>query len=625
MHRCSHEHFQAIVKRTVSSARLPVRILLVLNWFLCVAALANTAPIGEPPRTTSSDPSQNEAPWHMNIEGLPPLNQRLPSDPFEVDHAPARYSPTITIIGGGTPSSIDCEILPNGTKAPSSHRVPRSISLDERLTLATIDGFIPNVANNTQPIGDRTVEIHLRNLRWSDGEPVTGFDIQFSLELSEKYGVYQPIMAFLDSIPIVSEVTDHYLQLAFDEPVFDFDFLLSQIEIYPEHKARPIIEELFPNNAEGDNDGQTTSEHAGIIKWRFRVCARSAGILPSLGAYILDSYKRTGGRSTAIYRANPYYFKIDSDGRQQPYFEKVEHYILDDVELMFAYAKQYSEAPLVIELPISAIEHVDGFLKHKKMNIKRRPVAGRGSAAAYLFNYADRSYGELFGTRDFRRATLYAIDREFVVQIFRPNFTGVAGQTATLDWDTRDDGDPYDYDVTKAVQLVLPLYDNIELSILVDRDDALAIQVAEKVASDWEKLRIATSVWPITRAELFDREKNHAFSVIVRPTYLTEAAARSRPGLLVPPFRHGQIGETFSMYNSLCDSGGSCDPVELADVALAWQADQVTTPELIDQHESSLLIIGLISPLPDIELYGAQLTSIQTDFSTGSGAYFVGK
>ena len=619
MPRCSHTQFSAIVEQTAPSTRCTLLILVTLNMLLFVP-LARGAPADESESTAAADPSKNhsagrEAPWHMSISGLPPIDERLPDAPFVADDSFGTYSPTITIVGGLSASSVDCKgIIPNGAAAPNSSRLPRSISLDERLTLPSSDGYIPNLAKEISFSSESNVaDISLLNANWSDGHPVTGADIAFSLELAEKHGIHQPIMRFLNELPSASNVREHSLQLAFFETVYDINFLLSQIEIYPAHRTRAIIDD--------QEYGEGLSNFN--IRRDFRICARGAGVLPSLGAYTLVSYETTGGTSKAVYRANPYYFKVDSAGRQQPYFEQVEHHIVNQIDSMLHYARLSSETPIVIELPASAIARIDDFRELGTIEVATRPVPGRGAAAAYLFNYTHPQHGYLFRSEDFRRATVLAIDRQVIAQIYRPEVTGVTVQTAAIEWVLNGDGEPYDHDVAAARKLVHLPNEEILLSILVNKQDRLAVSAAAQMASDWEALSIKAAISPVSRWELYNREAQHEFEVVLRSIYLQENRARMAPGLLVPPFTDSNLQNTFSIYESACGSDSPCDPIDLAEIVLAWHRGQLSTSEMLDAHESKLLIIGLVSPLPDVEIYGPQLTGMDSDFRKGSDAYFV--
>ena len=271
-------------------------VWMVLHMALCSAVLSG--PVDE----TRGPVDDVEAPWFVSMAGLPPLEERLPSDPFTAHGYQGIYSSRISIIGAFNVDVVDCSaVVPGATETPIDR--PRSISIDERLTLLGSEGYISNVAYDIQSNDEKkVVDIFIRQIKWSDGVALTAYDVAFSLELATKHGVYQPIFRYAPEPSDVIVIADHHVQIAFPESVANVDFLMSQIEIYPRHIWESTVDDLFSASS-GDGDSHRARH--------FRTCARSARILPSLGAYIFDSYDRDGGSHRIVYRANPYYFKVD--------------------------------------------------------------------------------------------------------------------------------------------------------------------------------------------------------------------------------------------------------------------------------------------------------------------------
>ena len=585
---------------------------------LCSAVLSG--PFDETRDPVDDGALGSEAPWFVSMADLPPLEERLPSNPFTVHGYHGVYASRISIIGTFNVNVVDCStVVPGATETPTDR--PRSISIDERLTLLGSEGYVYNVANDIEFDNEKTVDVFIRPIKWSDGVILTAHDVAFSLELATKHGVYQPIFRYAPEPSQVIVKADHHVQIVFPESVANVDFLMSQIEIYPRHVWESTVDNLLSTNAAS----RERSRH-------FRICARNARILPSLGAYIFDSYNRDGGAHRIVYRANPYYFKVDEVGRQQPYFETAEHIVVDSVQAMLDYAATFTDEPLVIELPGTALDHIDRFLEMDNLRTRTFAVRGRGSALAYLFNYADADHAQLFQSPDFRRATLLAIDREAIKQIYRPAVTGVRVQTATLDWRVATAQDPYVQDLTRALELVegtdFGSLQEDEFTISVIAHDTAASEAAELIEADWYELGIDATVERVTRQEMYRREREHDFDVILRPQYLHEELARQEPGWLVPPFMHREVGDTWKAYGQI-----RTDPCHLAEAVMKWISDTQyrdrdeaqyveSTQLLLDEYEQMMLIIGIVSPLPNVDLYGDQLDSILEDNRRGGDSYY---
>ena len=319
-------------------------------------------------------------------------------------------------------------------------------------------------------------------------------------------------------------------------------------------------------------------------------------------------------------------------GRQQPYFETAEHIVADDIQSMLAYAARFTNEPLVIELPGTALEYIDQFLAMDNLRTRTFAVRGRGSALAYMFNYAHADHAQLFQSPDFRRATLLAVDREAIRQIYRPAVTGVRVQTATLDWRAVRAQDPYKQDLNEALELIAGTnfgsLQEEQVSITILAHDTAATEAAELIQADWHELRINATVDRVTRKEMYRREREHDFDVILRPQYLHEEMARQEPGWLVPPFMHQEVGDTWKAYRQICT-----DPCELAETVMKWISDTqyrdrdeaqyvVSTHSMLDDYEQSILIIGIVSPLPNVDLYGDQLSSILENNRKGGDSYY---
>lgn len=158
------------------------------------------------------------------------------------------------------------------------------------------------------------------NLKWSDGAPLTVDDVAFTFnEVYFNQEIPTDTRDILKigkerKLPTVKKVADNRIEFTTPEPFAPFLRTLG-ISILPAHKLRSSI-------TQKDNKGKPLF----LSTWGINTKPTD---LVSNGMFTLDSY--TPGERL-VFKKNPYYWRKDAQGKQQPYVEKVIWQIVESTD-----------------------------------------------------------------------------------------------------------------------------------------------------------------------------------------------------------------------------------------------------------------------------------------------------
>jgi peptide/nickel transport system substrate-binding protein len=148
-------------------------------------------------------------------------------------------------------------------------------------------------------------------LKWSDGQPLTADDVVFTYnDIYKNTAIPSYAKDFLKigasrRFPAVEKLTDRQIKFTLPEPFAPF-LRTTKLEILPAHILRSSI---------------TNTDSAGkplfLSTWGINTSPQQ---IISNGAYQLESYI-PGERIT--FRKNPYYWRKDKRGYQQPYIDRI--------------------------------------------------------------------------------------------------------------------------------------------------------------------------------------------------------------------------------------------------------------------------------------------------------------
>lgn len=283
--------------------RWPIAHVIALGLLMCGKAAA-----------------YEEAPQlHERVESgeLPPVAERLPQ-------TPAVVTPVEKIgVYGGTWRRLSMANSDIGLES----RLGYEPLLRWDRTGRKIE---PCVAQSWEVSDDaRRFTFHLRpGMRWSDGHPFTSEDFRFALESISDHRSISPVppdwLTAASGMPRVQTPDPYTVVIEFDEPYGMFPQLLAY---------RGTQGPLFaPKHylAQFHEDYADPEELAALVKenrcaYWYELFEQKNNLhrnpdLPSIAAFVID-VPYPSQRCIAV--RNPYYWKVDPDGKQLPYIDRI--------------------------------------------------------------------------------------------------------------------------------------------------------------------------------------------------------------------------------------------------------------------------------------------------------------
>jgi len=351
----------------------------------------------------------NEAPMlaeRVKEGKLPPVEERLPKKPCVVD--------VVDEIGqyGGT-----------WRRAALS---PTDIQTNARLTYETLvrwnaDGsdVIPNVAERYEISEDgRTFTFYLREgMKWSDGHPFTADDFEFwwndvvlNPELTPVYPEWLTINGQLAEFRKLDQYT---IQFEFPSPYALFIRQMAYqgegVTQYPKH----YLSKFHPNYV-GLEKANALAVEAGLEMWFQNFNAkrdpRFNPECPVIWAWIITV---PSPATTVVAERNPYYWKVDAEGNQLPYIDRITHDIVDNIQVLNLKA---AAGEIDMQLRHLLWDNLPVFADNMERNNFRILMWQSAEPSNFVIYFnpwcKDEGLRELFMDVRFRRAMSLAIDRE---------------------------------------------------------------------------------------------------------------------------------------------------------------------------------------------------------------------
>jgi len=194
-----------------------------------------------------------------------------------------------------------------------------------RFLFASLLGSDPNTQEVTPGLANwwtnapdnKTWTFHLRkNLRWSDGQPITADDVVFTMNDVIYSTNINPVMADAlrvdDKNFIVTKIDDLTVQVVTPEIYAPFlEAFGAGVPIMPKHVLEKSVADGTFNSVYGAN-------------WKPQDIVGS-------GPFIIQEYKPA--QYTLLAR-NPYFFEVDSNGQRLPYLDNIIYSIVPDWNTM---------------------------------------------------------------------------------------------------------------------------------------------------------------------------------------------------------------------------------------------------------------------------------------------------
>jgi len=373
----------------------------------CAQPAATPAPGEEPgaaPTTAAPAVSANEAPALAELVAqgaLPPLGERLPLNPRVLTpfEEIGTYGGEIRTINVGEQFSAW-----NGQYLYEPHRMWSSdASMIENNIIESYE------YNET---GDEVTFYMRKGLKFSDGEPLTTECVDFAwndLVMNEDAGYTEPYYLITDEKSMILEVIDDYTyKCKFHTSHWLAADLLTRVDyLYwfaPAHYLKTFHPKYNPE----------VEDYALLLE---KFPSSSSMMFTNTDLPVLTAWKTVeyipGQRLVA--ERNPYYWKVDPDGKQLPYVDK---WTLTQVE-------EQRVVPLRIVggevdfmsryIPFEAFTEIKTAEDQGDYRMILWSV-GAGGDPMFLFEWGhkDPEIRELFHNRDFKLGMSHALDRETI-------------------------------------------------------------------------------------------------------------------------------------------------------------------------------------------------------------------
>lgn len=365
---------------------------------------------------------------------LPPVDQRLPEEPF--------------VVGPGVLASedqVDWEVGVYGGPFRQAHHTP-DLDFDvyimgtEPLLRGQGTGVIGlqgNLVSEYQVSEDNTeFTFTLRKgLRWSDGVPVTTEDVRFAVEDVMFNTTINPAVPTRyrtggrpDGEVFTLDIVDDYtFVIGFAEPYGAFvtetavagwwvgyDALLKpshylkrfHIDYTPLTEMRPYLDQ-----EELDDEWWQLFDIKDV---------RGTGLTSAraIGFPVLRPWERVEGPSgIGVYRRNPYYFKVDIAGNQLPYMDEIHSYEVNDIAMVEMMAITGETDWLRGEVALASMPLYRS--NEERGGYETRLLEMHIIPTNLFLNPAhpDETWRAVVNNVEFRRALNMAIDREEIVEV----------------------------------------------------------------------------------------------------------------------------------------------------------------------------------------------------------------
>ena len=342
---------------------------------------------------------------------LPPLEERLPANPLAVDYVegPGQY--------GGT---WHFNSKPGAAYGQLQRYVGHAYLLrwNEDYT-----ELLPDLAEDWEISEDATeIRLSLREgVKWSDGEPFTADDIVFAFNDVLSHTELNP--GNTRRVEATAE-GDYVVVLKAETPngLWPRDLAGPSRDIVsaPRHYLEQFHKDYNENvedlvQEEGAEDWINLFQTKGGLNDDFRT---NAVDLPVISAWKVTEPPGSGG-TQVVFTRNPYFYKVDPDGRQLPYIDEVKVALVEDEEVMVTAGAngevdmqgQYFNTPA--NKPVLAeSREASGYDFFETV-----PTIMSEGVLALNQTSTDEQKREAFQNKDFRIAVSHAMNRQEIMDV----------------------------------------------------------------------------------------------------------------------------------------------------------------------------------------------------------------
>ena len=460
--------------------------------------------------------SYTEAPMlyeMVKVGVLPPIEERIAKEPAVVRpfEKIGRYGGTLDVVTQRSyPSSTD----------PYVYRE----TLLGRGRPDVVHTLIPNIAQEWEYSADfSTLTLRLRDgHRWSDGNKFSADDFLFWYYYLNSPGYNSPVSPSSNRLKYLKKVDDTTVQFEFTHPRVDFGYVLSD----PTMQVTPYAPSEYLKNYHGaySETADQLAAEAGFDTWikHLDYLYHSGDLTPDF-PHLSPWVPETIDSRSAVYVRNPYYYKVDTNGNQLPYIDRLSIQIADDTKDLAAkaisgesdFGSGIHGGGIGIDLLPKLFERSDQ--TGLRVSWSQPDIKGTWRNLAIVFNHTTDHYArELIRDRRFKEALSVALDRN---EINERVFFGL-GQPVDpsrfvdrYDTSSPEQSSPSelspDFDhARRLLQEAIEDHDGIhfsddsiyigdvplEIPIRIAPDVATHREAAELVAGYWTRIGVSTTV-----------------------------------------------------------------------------------------------------------------------------------
>lgn len=291
--------------------------------------------------------------------------------------------------------------------------------------------IVPNVAESFEVSDDATTyTFKLREgMKWSDGQPFTADDIMFWYEdvlMNEELTPSVPSWLTSGDEPVVVEkLDDTTVRFTFAEPNGLFMQRLATPDgMAPTDFPRHYLEQFHKKYNE---DVGTLVEEAGAADWPtfweakvgdpFALSRWQDPNRPSIHAWSPTSALGEGTRVVAV--RNPYYWKVDPEGNQLPYLDRLVFDQVEDVEVLLlkALGGEIDMQDRHVATLANKAVFADNMAAGDYRFFDTVPADMNEMIIALNLNHKNPVKREVFQNKDFRIGLSHAINRQEIIDL----------------------------------------------------------------------------------------------------------------------------------------------------------------------------------------------------------------
>jgi len=362
----------------------------------------------------------NEAPMlrvKVAAGELPPVEERLPEEPLVVEPAEE-----IGEYGGSWRRPCMGTWDRRGMKDLIAEPLVRwSVNLDK---------IVPNVVKGWEFSEDaKSITFFLRKgMKWSDGAPFTADDFVFywnDIALNKELNPVVSAKLSIDGEPgTIEKIDDYTFKLTFSAPYGMIVEVFANRGFPRIYAPKHYLKQFHPQYTSMD-EIKKIMKREGYTRWTDFFSAKNTRYgtgLPVIEAwYPLNEY----GEPIQVLTRNPYYWKVDTEGNQLPYIDKVERTLVSDRETIVL--KCIAGEVDFYARRLESIENYPIVMQNREKGDYRVILGATigSNIDAIYFNifHKDPVLKKLFRDKRFRIALSIAINREEINQLL---FKGMA-------------------------------------------------------------------------------------------------------------------------------------------------------------------------------------------------------